>query len=76
MLTTWRWKRPESNSHAPPLHHSRLDRGRGVGRGAPVALHVAQYNFCRRHSTLRMTPAVAANGSLWSLEDLYERVMG
>jgi hypothetical protein len=45
---------------------------------AAVALHVAHYNFCRRHSTLRMTPAMAANvtGTVWSLEDLYERVMG
>jgi hypothetical protein len=45
---------------------------------AAVALHVAHYNFCRRHSTLRMTPAMAANvtGTLWSLEDLYDRAMG
>jgi len=27
---------------------------------AAVAIHVAHYNFCRRHSTLRMTPAMAA----------------
>ncbi len=46
-------------------------------RAAPVALHVAHYNFCRRHTTLRMTQAMAANvtGTLWSLEDLYDRVM-
>jgi IS1 family transposase len=37
---------------------------------AAVAMHVAHYNFCRRHSTLRMTPAMAANvtGTLWNLE--------
>ena len=27
---------------------------------AAVALHVAHYNFCRIHSTLRVTPAMAA----------------
>jgi hypothetical protein len=44
---------------------------------AAVAMHVAYYNFCRRHNTLRMTPAMAANvtGTLWSVEDLYDRVM-
>ena len=41
-----------------------------------LALYVAHYNFCRRQSALRMTPAMAANvtGTLWSLEDLYHRV--
>jgi hypothetical protein len=47
-------------------------------RAAAVALHVAHYNICWRHGMLRMTPAMAANvtGTLWSFEDLYERVMG
>jgi len=27
---------------------------------AAMALHVAHYNFCRRHGTLRITPAMAA----------------
>jgi hypothetical protein len=50
----------------------------GLKTSPAVDMHVAHYNFCRRHSTLRMTPAMAANvtGTLWSLEDLYERVMG
>ena len=41
---------------------------------AAVALHVAHYNLCRRHSSLRMTPAIAANVTerLWSLVDLLE----
>ncbi len=36
------------------------------------------YNFYRRHGTLRMTPAMAAKvtGTLWSLEDLYDRAVG
>lgn len=39
---------------------------------AAVALHHAHYNFCRRHQSLRITPAMAAKVTdrLWSLEDL------
>ena len=39
---------------------------------APVCLHMAHYNFCRRHGTLRMTPAMAAGVTdvMWSLERL------
>jgi IS1 family transposase len=39
---------------------------------AAIALHVAYYNFCRRHSSLRVTPAMAAGVTdrLWSLGDL------
>jgi hypothetical protein len=39
---------------------------------AAAALHVAYHNFCRRHSTLRVTPAMAADVTtrLWNLEDL------
>lgn len=42
---------------------------------AAVALHVAHYNFCRKHSTLRATPAMASGvtNTLWSLGDLIER---
>jgi len=39
---------------------------------AAVALHMTHYNFCRRHQTLRVTPAMAAGVSqtLWSIADL------
>ena len=39
---------------------------------AAVALYVAHYNFCRPHSALRMTPAMALGitTTFWSLEDL------
>lgn len=39
---------------------------------AAVALHVAHYNFVRRHSTLRTTPAMAAGveKTMWSVDDL------
>ena len=44
---------------------------------AAVALHVAHYNFCRIHSSLKMTPAMAAGviNDLWTIEDLYDAVM-
>ena len=39
---------------------------------AAVALHFAHYNFCRVHSSLRTTPAMAAgiSTSIWSVEEL------
>jgi hypothetical protein len=39
---------------------------------AAVCLHMAHYNFCRRHGTLRTTPAMAAGvtDELWGLERL------
>ena len=42
---------------------------------AAIALHTAHYNFCRRHGSLRVTPAMAAGvtDTLWSLGDLLER---
>lgn len=42
---------------------------------AAVALHVAHYNLCRRHGSLRVTPAMAAGvtDKRWSLADLLER---
>lgn len=42
---------------------------------AAVALHFAHYNFVSIHSTLRMTPAMAAGVTkeLWSITDLIER---
>ena len=43
---------------------------------AATAIHVAVYNFCRIHSTIRCTPAMAAGviDRLWSMDDLYEAV--
>jgi hypothetical protein len=39
---------------------------------AAVALHFAYYNFCRVHSSLRVTPAMEANlsGHVWSVAEL------
>jgi hypothetical protein len=43
---------------------------------AATAIHVAVYNFCRIHSTIRCTPAMAAGvvDRLWSMDDLYNAV--
>ena len=43
---------------------------------AAVGLHFAYYNFVKRHSTLRMTPAMAAgvNGTQWNVAQLLKAV--
>jgi IS1 family transposase len=43
---------------------------------AAAAIHIAVYNFCRIHSTIRCTPAMAAGviDRLWSMDDLYNAV--
>jgi len=43
---------------------------------AAVALHFTHYNFLRLHRSLRITPAMAAEvrDSLWSMEELIERI--
>ncbi|MBC7815413.1 MAG: transposase [Planctomycetaceae bacterium] len=43
---------------------------------AAIAMHIAHYNFCRIHGTLKCTPAMAASvtGKLWSLPDLFDAV--
>jgi hypothetical protein len=43
---------------------------------AAVRLHMAHYNLCRRHGTLRVTPAMAANvtDELWSLDRLIDEI--
>jgi IS1 family transposase len=45
---------------------------------AAVALHFAHYNFVRIHSSLRMTPAMAAGVSdhIWTMEDLAAMIDG
>jgi hypothetical protein len=37
-----------------------------------VALHYMNYNFCRIHKTLRVTPAMAAGvtDKLWEISDI------
>ena len=40
-----------------------------------VALHFASYNFVKRHSSIRMTPAMAlgVEKDFWTYSDLVER---
>jgi IS1 family transposase len=60
------------------LHMRRLTRltyafsKKFVNFEAAVALHFAYYNFVKRHSTLRMTPAMAAGVAkdFWTVSDL------
>lgn len=42
--------------------------------GAAIALHFAHYNFARIHSTLRVTPAMAAGltSTVWSMGELLD----
>jgi hypothetical protein len=44
---------------------------------AATAIHVAVYNFCRMHGSLKCTPAMAAGviDRLWDMNDLYDAVM-
>lgn len=44
---------------------------------AAVALHFAHYNFCRIHTTLRVTPAMAegVTDRLWSIDELVARAL-
>jgi hypothetical protein len=41
---------------------------------AAIALHYMHYNYCRIHSTLRITPAMEAGlaGHVWSIQELVE----
>ena len=43
-------------------------------RKAAISLHVAYYNLCRVHETLRITPAMAVGvtGHVWSLAELVD----
>jgi IS1 family transposase len=45
--------------------------------GAAVALHFAHYNFVRRHSTIRCTPAMAAgvSSTMWSMDELLDAAL-
>ena len=62
------------------LHMKRLARlthafsKKRVNFEAAVGLHFAYYNFVKRHSTIRCTPAMAAGvtGTFWSVGDLLQ----
>ena len=71
----------EKQNHTLRMHCRRLSRltnafsKRLDNFEAAVALNFAYYNFCKTHSSIRMTPAQAANveRSAWTVADLLER---
>lgn len=44
---------------------------------AAVALYMGYYNFCKEHTTIKMTPAMALGiqPSFWSIEELVDRAL-
>ena len=82
-------RRSKTRSGAHFRGRVRLIRGRGAlfrlallkEAGEPRsrgAIYVAYYNFCWMHGSLNGTPAMAAKVAShpWSIDELYERVMG
>lgn len=70
----------EKQNHTIRMHCRRLSRltnafsKKRENFEAAVALHYAYYNFCKRHITIRCTPAMEAGieKSQWSVADLIE----
>jgi IS1 family transposase len=71
----------EKQNHTLRMHCRRLTRLTNAfskkieNFEAAVALNFAYYNFCKRHITVRMTPAMAAGieNSFWTVTELVER---
>lgn len=71
----------EKQNHTLRMHCRRLTRLTNAfskkleNFEAAVALNFAYYNFCKRHITIRMTPAMAAGveKSQWTVAELIER---
>ena len=70
----------EKQNHTVRMHCRRLSRLTNAfskkrdNFDAAISLHYAYYNFCKRHTTLRCTPAMEAGveKSQWSVSDLVE----
>src|ERR1017187_2313193 len=71
----------EKQNHTLRMHCRRLTRLTNAfskkieNFEAAVALNFAYYNFCKRHISIRMTPAMAAGieNSFWTVAELVER---
>lgn len=71
----------EKQNHTLRMHCRRLARLTNAfskkieNFSAAVALNFAYYNFCKRHGSLRMTPAMAANieNTTWTVADLVKQ---
>jgi IS1 family transposase len=74
----------EKQNHTVRMHCRRLARltnafsKKRENFEAAIALHYASYNFCKRHTTLRCTPAMEAGieSSQWTPADLVEMTEG
>lgn len=72
----------EKQNHTVRMHCRRLSRltnafsKKRENFDAAIALHYAYYNFCKRHSTIRCTPAMEAGvtDSQWTTADLVEMI--
>jgi IS1 family transposase len=71
----------EKQNHTLRMHCRRLTRltndfsKKPENFKAAIALNLTYYDFCKRHISIRMTPAQAANieSSQWTVADLVER---
>lgn len=74
----------EKQNHTVRMHCRRLSRltnafsKKRENFDAAIALHYAYYNFCKRHGTIRCTPAMEAGieKSQWTTADLVEMTEG
>lgn len=74
----------EKQNHTVRMHCRRLSRltnafsKKRENLEAAIALHYAYYNFCKRHATIRCTPAMEAGvaDSQWTTADLVEMTEG
>ncbi len=74
----------EKQNHTVRMHCRRLSRltnafsKKRENFDAAIGLHYAYYNFCKRHTTIRCTPAMEAGieTSQWTTADLVEMTEG
>jgi len=74
----------EKQNHTVRMHCRRLSRltnafsKKRENFEAAISLHYAYYNFCKRHQTIRCTPAMEAGieKSQWTVADLVETIEG
>ena len=57
-------RKSSSDASRSSAAHVRIEQEVGEPAGRALALHFACYNFCRVHSSIKMTPA-QATGTAW-----------
>ena len=72
---TWDWQSPPADeASAETRRRARLRGSFQALAGGMIGLAIFHYNFCRRHGTLKTTPAVA-NGLTdheWTVRELLQ----